>query len=105
RSGVVDLLRRLKGIDRLETLAITTNAVLLADRLPALRGVIDAYNISLDTFSRDRFLELTGRDRIDDVMRGIDGVLAEGYRNLKVNCVVMRGVNEDEIPAFARFAA
>lgn len=105
RSGVTDLLRRLKPIDRLESLAITTNGVLLADRLPELRGVVDAYNISLDTFSRERFLELTGRDRLDDVMRGIDGVLAEGYRNLKVNCVVMRGINDDEVEEFARFAA
>jgi cyclic pyranopterin phosphate synthase len=105
RAGVTNLLRRLKGIDRLESLAITTNGVLLADRLPELRGVIDAYNISLDTFSRERFMELTGRDRLADVMRGINGVLAEGYRNLKVNCVVMRGINDDEVEEFARFAA
>ncbi len=105
RSGVTDLLGRLRRIDRLESLAVTTNGILLADRLPELRNVVDAFNISLDTFSRERFLKLTGRDRLEDVMRGIETALGAGYRNLKVNCVVMRGINEDEIGEFAAFAA
>ena len=105
RSGVEDLLVRLKKIDRLETLGVTTNAVLLADRVERLRGVVDAWNISLDTFDGERFAELTGRRKLPEVMRGIERVLEAGYRNLRLNCVVMRGVNEEEIIDFARFAA
>ncbi len=105
RSGVDRLLRDLKGIEGLETLAITTNGVLLADRVADLRGTIDAFNISLDTFGRERFQELTGRDKLPEVMRSIDAILTAGYTNLKVNCVVMRGINDDEIMEFARFAA
>ncbi len=105
RSGVEDLLVRLKEIEGLETLAVTTNAVLLADRVDALRGVVDSWNISLDTFREDRFKELTGRAKLPEVLRGIEKVLAAGYDNLKLNCVVMRGINDDEIADFARFAA
>lgn len=105
RAGVAELLGRLHAIDRLETLAVTTNGVLLADRLDELRRAVDAWNISLDTFDRERFRELTGRDRIEAVLRGIDRVLEAGYRNLKINCVVMRGINDEEIGEFARFAA
>ena len=104
RRNVVDLLEALGRIDELETLAITTNGVLIAPHIERLVGTIDAYNISLDTFDRARFAELTGRDRFDDAMAGIEGVLAAGYRNLKINCVVMRGVNDREILDFARFA-
>lgn len=104
RKDLEDLLRRLKGIEGLETLAVTTNGVLIGDRIGELVGVVDAWNVSLDTFRSDRFLELTGRDRLSEVLTTIDAILDAGYRNLRINCVVMRGINEDEILDFARLA-
>ncbi len=88
------------GVD----LALTTNGAtlrLLADDLRAagLRRI----NISLDTFRRDRFIELTRRDEIDRVLDGIDAALEAGFDPVKLNAVVMRGVNDDEVLDFVEF--
>lgn len=103
RAGIDVLLKGLKSIPRLRTLGVTTNAVLLAAKLPAVRPYVDAFNISLDTFRPDRFRELTGRDKLHDVLAGIDAALDAGYTNLKLNAVLMRGINDDELLDFARF--
>ena len=111
RRGVEELAARIKGTPGIRAVALTTNGLLLRGKLPALRDSIDALNISLDTFRPDRFHALTGRDRFDDAMAGITAALAAGYgdgvdghRTLKINAVVMRGVNDDELVDFARFA-
>ena len=103
RNGIEELLAGLKELPGLETLAVTTNAVLLSRKFNQVRSSVDAFNISLDTFRRDRFHSLTGRDKLPDVLNGIDKVLDAGYNNLKINAVVMRGVNLDELLDFARF--
>lgn len=88
------------GVD----LAMTTNGVsmpLLAADLKAagLRRV----NISLDSLRADRFEELTRRDELDRVLAGIDAAQAAGFDPVKVNVVVMKGINDDEVLDFARF--
>lgn len=88
------------GVD----LALTTNGAtlgLLADKLAAagLRRI----NISLDSLRPDRFEQLTRRDDLDRVLDGIDAALAAGLDPVKVNAVMMRGINDDEIVDFARF--
>ena len=103
RAGIESLILQLKKISGLETLAVTTNALLLKERLSAVRPFIDAFNISLDTFREDRFKELTGRDKLREVLDGIEAVLEAGYENLKINAVVMKGINDDELVDFARF--
>ncbi|MBX7217356.1 MAG: GTP 3',8-cyclase MoaA [Candidatus Kapabacteria bacterium] len=105
RSGIEQLLVRLKQIPGLRTLAVTTNGVLLRRTLPAIRHAVDSFNISLDTFRPDRFRQLTRRDALHDTLDGIDAALQAGYRNLKINAVVMRGVNDDELLEFAEFTA
>lgn len=105
RADVDDLLLRLASIRGLRSLALTTNGVLLARKLPAIRTAVDAINISLDTFRRDRFLEITRRDSLDDVLVGIDAAIDSGYTNLKINAVVLRGFNDDELLDFVRFTA
>jgi GTP 3',8-cyclase len=105
RADIERLLVRLAAIEGLRSVALTTNAVLLARKLPAIRTAVDSINISLDTFRRDRFTSLTRRDNLDDVLAGIDAALDAGYRNLKVNAVMMRGVNDDELLDFVAFTA
>jgi GTP 3',8-cyclase len=105
RNDCESLLAGLKAIPGIRSLALTTNAVLLGRKLPAIRESVDSLNISLDTFRRDRFLELTRRDALDDVLSAIEAALEAGYRNLKINAVVLRGINDDEILDFARFTA
>jgi cyclic pyranopterin phosphate synthase len=84
--------------------ALTTNGATLrsvADDLVAagLRRV----NVSLDTLRRDRFVELTRRDQLDHVLEGIDAAVEAGMHPVKVNAVVMRGVNDDEVVDLATF--
>ena len=88
------------GVD----LAMTTNGAtlgLLADDLRA--AGLQRVNISLDTLRRDRFIELTRRDRLDQVLDGIDSALRVGFGTVKVNVVLMRGINDDEVLDLAAF--
>ncbi|HET8928580.1 MAG TPA: GTP 3',8-cyclase MoaA [Microbacterium sp.] len=108
RPDIVEVVRRLaviEGPDGPVELAMTTNGIRLPDFLP---GMIDAglkrLNISIDTLQRDRFRELTRRDRFDDVLAGIAAAAASDLRPLKLNTVAMRGVNEDELADLVAFA-
>ena len=85
-------------------LAMTTNGAtlaLLADDLR--RAGLRRINVSLDTLRRDRFIELTRRDELDRVVEGIDAAVAAGFEPVKVNNVLMRGINDDEVVDFLRF--
>lgn len=85
----------------LQTIAMTTNGVTLARKLPVLKGAgLDLLNISLDTLIPAKFEFITRRKGWDRVMAGIDTALDLGYDPVKINCVVMRGVNEEEICDF-----
>src|ERR1700704_5270818 len=85
-------------------LALTTNGVKLAEVAHDLRHAgLTRVNVSLDTLQRDRFLALTRRDELDRVIAGIDAALHAGLAPVKVNAVVMRGVNDDEVVDLARF--
>ena len=96
RKDLEILVAELAGIDGLNTLAMTTNATLLAAKAVALRKAgMTALNISLDTFRHDRFLEISRRNDLDNVLEGIGAALAAGFAPLKLNMVVMSGVNDD----------
>ena len=98
-TRLVEMLAPL-GVD----LALTTNGVKLAEVAHDLAHAgLDRVNVSLDTLQRDRFLALTRRDELDRVIAGIDAALDAGLAPVKVNAVVMRGVNDDEIVDLARF--
>ena len=83
---------------------LTTNATLLEPYVQALADMgIGAVNVSLDTFRRERFTRITGRDMLPKVLHNIEALLAQGLR-VKLNAVGMRGVNSDELPEFLAFA-
>lgn len=85
-------------------LALTTNGAGLAAGAHDLRAAgLRRINVSLDTLRRDRFEQLTRRDELDRVLAGIDAAVSAGLDPVKVNTVVMRGVNDDEIVDLARF--
>jgi cyclic pyranopterin phosphate synthase len=85
-------------------LALTTNGATLRTVAPGLvEAGLRRVNVSLDTLRRDRFLELTRRDQLDAVLDGIDAAVEAGLAPVKVNVVVMRGVNDDEIVDLAAY--
>ncbi len=95
----------LARIPSIGTLDLTTNGVALPRLAVPLREQgVRSVTISLDSLRPERFAELTRRDALDAVLRGLDAALAAGFARVKVNCVTMRGVNEDEAVAFATFA-
>ena len=96
---LIEKLARL-GVD----LAMTTNGATLPALAADLRAAgLRRLNISIDSLQRERFLALTRRDSLDQVLEGIDAALAAGFDPVKVNVVMIRGVNDDEAVDFARF--
>ena len=88
------------GVD----LALTTNGATLANQAHDLKAAgLRRINISLDSLRRDRFIELTRRDELDNVLAGIDAAVSARLGPVKINVVMMRGVNDDEVVDFARF--
>ncbi len=105
RHDIMDFINSLAAIDGLDDIRITTNGVLLEKYA---QGLIDAgvakVNISLDTLRPKRFAEITGVDCFDQVWRGIEKALAVGFSPVKLNMVVMRDINDDELVDFARMS-
>ena len=102
RRDIVELVRcavRTRGI---ESVHLTTNGTRLVEQLPELsRAGLHGVNISLDTVRRNRFEKITRRDLFEQVLAAIDCAIQSGVETIKVNVVVMRGINDDEVPDFA----
>jgi cyclic pyranopterin phosphate synthase len=105
RRDIGPIAERLAALPGLRTLAMTTNGISLAARAQGLRDSgLTALTISLDTLRPGRFREIAKRDQFQAVMDGIEASLAAGFTPLKINVVVMRGVNDDEILDFVGWA-
>ena len=105
RRGVVGFLHRLHQVPGIEEVCLTTNGLLLADLASALYDTgLRHLNLSLDTLSRERYREITGRDNLGEVLAGLARAETLGFRPLKINCVVMAGINDDELAAIALLA-
>jgi len=115
RRGVIGLIRALKGIPGIEEVGLSTNGTLLAAPDPedgtadstarrlAAAGV-NTVNVSLDTLESPRYAAATGRDFLPRVLAGLDAAQAAGFDQIKLNCVLMRGTNEEALPDLADFA-
>ncbi|XP_054000848.1 molybdenum cofactor biosynthesis protein 1 isoform X2 [Hylaeus anthracinus] len=101
RKDIVDIIAGLKQLPGLKEVAITTNGLTLSRQLPALqRAGLDAINISLDTLKESRFEHFTRRKGWSRVIAAIDLAVQLGYNPTKVNCVIMKGFNDDELIDF-----
>ncbi|XP_057555579.1 molybdenum cofactor biosynthesis protein 1 isoform X5 [Hippopotamus amphibius kiboko] len=101
RPDVVDVVAQLHRLEGLRTIGITTNGINLARLLPQLQKAgLSAINISLDTLVPAKFEFIVRRKGFHKVMEGIHKAIELGYHPVKVNCVVMRGLNEDELLDF-----
>ncbi|MDO8127768.1 MAG: GTP 3',8-cyclase MoaA [Candidatus Brocadiales bacterium] len=105
RRNLKSLVASLSSIPGVEDLAMTTNGVLLRRYARALKEAgLMRINISLDSLQKERFRQITGGGNIEDVLEGIEAAVDAGFEQVKVNMVVMRGINEDEVEAFARLS-
>ncbi len=104
RPGVESFIGRLKALG-VQDLSMTTNGHLLAERCDTLIAAgLDRINISLDSLDRAKFEQVTRTKAFDQVMAGIDAAQNSALRPVKVNAVLVRGLNDDEVEAFAEFA-
>lgn len=105
RKGIADLISRLSAIAGPVPLWMTTNGTTLAEYASTYRKAgLTGVNVSLDSLQRQRYREITMRDELDRVLRGMDAALEAGFESVKVNMVVMAGVNEEEIVDFVELA-
>jgi GTP 3',8-cyclase len=104
RKGLVDVVRRTKALRPVPEVSLTTNALGLGRVAGALREAgLDRVNVSLDTVRREVFARITLRDRFDDVITGLEAARAAGLEPVKVNAVLLRGVNDDQAPELLRW--
>ncbi|WP_456387393.1 GTP 3',8-cyclase MoaA [Desulfolithobacter sp.] len=105
RRGVMHFIDQLGNIEHLNDIRITTNGVLLARYAGQLKKAgVTKVNISLDTLKPERFARITGMDYFHQVWEGIETVQKLRFKPVKVNMVVMRGINDDELVDFARLS-
>ncbi len=105
RPDIVEIVSRINAITNAPTLTMTTNALTLEKvAQPLVDAGLTRINISLDTLDRDRFKLMTHRDRIDDVFAGIKAAQDAGINPIKINAVLLKGVNADEAPALLEWA-
>jgi len=105
RKGVVELAQNLSALTGLRELVMTTNGVLLDQFAQPLKDAgVKRLNISIDSLKADRFKKLTRFGAIEDVFRGIDAACAAGFERIKLNAVVLKGINDDEVLDLTRYA-
>lgn len=105
RRGILEICRGLSAVPGLRELCLTTNGSLLPElAVPLRQAGVDRLNISLDTLRPDRFAHMTRVGKLEDVRRGIAAAGEAGFAHTKLNVVLMRGFNDDEIPDFVDIA-
>jgi len=113
RRDIVDFIRQVPRIPGIREVGVSTNGTLLAREIApnlttaaAVRAAgVRSLNISLDTLDRNAYAQITGRDFLPAVVQGIEASVATGFEQIKLNTVLMRGRNEDEIIPLLEFAA
>lgn len=105
RRGIDELVRRLRGIEGVEELAMTTNGARLVEYAEALKEAgLDRLNVSLDTLDPEKFRRITRIGELCDTLDGLDAARRAGFEHIKLNTVLMGGVNDDEIAEIAALA-
>ncbi len=105
RPGLPAIIAAAASLQPRPLLALTTNGIGLTRLAPALRDAgLDRINVSIDTLRPDRFATITRRDRLQDVLDGVAAAAKAGLTPVKLNTVLLRGVNADEAPDLLRYA-
>jgi cyclic pyranopterin phosphate synthase len=105
RPDIVEIVSRISSIENAPILSMTTNGIALAKLAkPLFDAGLRRINISLDTLDRDVFKKMTYRDRLDDVFAGIQAAKDAGLMPVKINSVLLRGINDDEVTNLLKWA-
>lgn len=105
RKDLDHLISRLSALDGLRDLCLTTNGALLGEKSPALRAAgLKRINVSLDSLDPEKFKMITQRGNLSAVLEGLQAARRAGFERIKVNAVIERGVNDDEILPLVEFA-
>ncbi|MCA1659165.1 MAG: radical SAM protein, partial [Verrucomicrobiaceae bacterium] len=113
RRDVLSFCRQLAAVRGIEDVGLSTNGTLLGrpveDGLTMARALrsagVHTVNMSLDTLDRDVYRAITGRDFFDEALEGLEAAISAGFESIKLNCVLMRGRNEDQLVPLVEFAA
>lgn len=104
RAEFLNIARTVSGIKGIRQIAVTTNGYRLAERAQDYAGHgVSAINVSIDSLKPDRFHAITGHDRLAEILRGIDACKAAGIASIKLNSVLLKGLNDDELDDFIAF--
>ncbi len=105
RKGIDELVIKIRSVPEIKELALSTNGVFLKAWARKLKNAgLDRVNISLDTLRRERFQEISKMDRLDQVLEGIDEAVSCGLLPIKLNTVLIKGINDDEILDLVHYA-
>jgi len=98
RRGLVEFLHKLHRVPGIAKVCLTTNGVLLPKMAAALYDAgLRHLNVSLDTLRRERYRQITGKDNLREVLAGLEKALSLGFHPIKLNCVVLKDINDDEV--------
>jgi len=105
RKGVVGFIKKLREIKKLEDISLTTNGFFLSEYAEKLKEAgLNRVNISLDSLQEEKYKKITRRGSLEKVLKGIDSALKAGLLPIKINTVLIRGINDDEVEDFIRLA-
>lgn len=103
RKGVENFIKELKKIEKLEDISLTTNGFFLAEYAKKLKKAgLNRVNVSLDSLQKNKYQKITRGGNLERVLKGIDYAFKEGLFPIKINTVLMKGINDDEIEDFTR---
>ncbi len=106
RKDFTDIIRTLRAVAGIKVLATTTNGYKLQQNAHKWRAAgLDAVNVSVDTLDADGFARLTGHDRLNEVLAGIEACLDAGYTSVKLNAVLLKGINDTQLDQFLEYIA
>lgn len=97
RKNIIGLIKNIKSIDGIDEVTLTTNGILLDKYLEELKLIdIDGINVSIDAVDKNLFEEITGFDKANQVIKAVEKAYEMGIKNIKLNCVLLKEINEDE---------
>jgi len=104
RKNIIKIIKKIKTLKGVEELSLSTNGVLLEEYVKDLRTAnLDRINVSLDTLDAQKFKFISGEDKINNVIAGIQKAKSVGFNVIKINVVVLKGINDNELADFITF--